>query len=279
MKTSRILWLPLIASALLLCQCGVVNAVGSIFVSEQDEMQLGAEFDKQLHDSTASFPVYAPRVGHPEDTAFQNYVVNLAQSIVASVPSDEKPSYPFKFTIIDKDVVNAFAVPGGYVYIYTGIIARMKNESELACVLGHEITHVTHHHYRDAMVKDQALGLLVQVLLGRDSSQLVQLVANGFSTLAALKISRDNETDADTYGVRKAAAIQRNPMGIATFFRRMDDQGVPAVFSTHPPSPDRVLADSLEVYGDSTLKALALDTLHSNATANFLSHTAAIPPK
>src|SRR5664279_439453 len=119
MKISRIVWLPLIASALLLCQCGIVDTVGSLIVSEQDESQLGAQFDTQLRtDDSAKkeYPLYVPH--NHADTVFQTYVTGLAQRILDSIPAVDKPGYAFKFTIIDADVVNAFAVPGGYVYIY-----------------------------------------------------------------------------------------------------------------------------------------------------------------
>src|SRR4051812_11114313 len=100
-----------------LFQCAAFRNVGALLVSEQDEAKLGAQFDNQLRatdSGRAEFPVF--NADTPQKRAFQSYVENLGQSILAAAPG--KPSYPFKFTLIDKDVDNAFAVPGGYVYIY-----------------------------------------------------------------------------------------------------------------------------------------------------------------
>jgi len=257
---------------LLLCQCDLFDSAGSLFVSEQDEMELGAEFDSQLRNTDSGkveFPVYNANTA--TKLAFQNYVTSLADSIVKAIPSSEKPGYSFKFTLIDKNIVNAFAVPGGYVYIYTGIIKNMQDESELAGVLGHEISHVTLHHYRDAMMKDAALSLLVKVLVGNDSSQLKQLVAGSLYQLAALKVSRSNESEADESGTRYEGAIGRNPMGIAKFFSRMSDQ-IPDWISTHPAPEDRVAAVTAEVNGDATLKAIAADSARTNYKSRFVQY-------
>lgn len=269
----KIRWLPLIASALFLCHCGMLDTVESLFVSEQDESTLGAQFDTELRTNDSAkkeYPLFVPQTH--ADTVFQTYVTDLAQRILDAIPAADKPGYAFKFTLINADVVNAFAVPGGYVYIYTGIIKQMKNESELAGVLGHEIAHVTLHHYRDAMVKDQGLALLVQALVDKDSSELVKFVAGSFFVLAQLKISRDNESDADETGARNASRIGDNPMGIASFFQRLPDGGW-EIFSDHPSSSDRVTAVTNEVKGDAVLNAIAADSATTNYTVRFHNST------
>lgn len=272
------LLLPLAAAVLLTrCSCDFFGATGALFISENDEMRLGASFDSTLvytDSGKAQFPIFNPG-NNADSIAARDYVVGLANEIVKGIPKSDRPGYDFKFTLIDKDVVNAFAVPGGYVYIYTGIIKNMKDESELACVLGHEIAHVTQHHYRDAMAKDAALSLLVQVLLGNDS-KLGTFVGQAFYSLAGLKVSRDNESEADFYGTKYAGAIGRNPLGVAKFFGRMDKEGLAAMLSTHPAPENRVQDVEEEVSGSASLKALAADSATTNFKSNFDAHTAVL---
>ena len=270
---------PVLLAAVLLsrCSCDFFGTTGALFVSEDDEMRLGSQFDSTLNNvdsikAKGEYPVYAPKSA--DSIALQTYVSNLGKEILNSIPKDDRPGYDFKFTLIDKDVINAFAVPGGYVYIYTGILKNMKDESELACVLGHEIAHVTNHHYRDAMAKDGAMSLLLQVLLGNDSGKLAQLVGQTFYGLAGLKVSRDNESEADFYGTKYAGNIKRNPLGVAKFFGRMPAEGLAAMVSTHPAPETRVADVRDEVAKSSTLTALANDSATTNYASRFAQVTA-----
>ncbi len=273
--------LPVLAAAVLLtrCSCDLFGVAGALFISEQDETQLGKEFNLQLTSSDSAkkeYPIFVPKTH--DDSVFQNYVVSLSKEVLAAVPEDEKPGYEFKFTIIDKDIVNAFAVPGGYVYIYTGIIKQMKDESELAGVIGHEIAHVTQHHYRDAMAKQAGLSLLVQALVDDNSGQLTQLVAGSLFQLAQLKVSRGNESDADHSGTLFLAETKRNPRGIAKFFARMTDPGAEWI-STHPAPTTRVADVNAEVDGDAKLKAEADKSPANDFEDRFLANTKAIRGK
>jgi predicted Zn-dependent protease len=275
----RPLWIGL-ASALLLtrCDCDFFGTTGALFISESDELDLGAEFDRQLRDSAqAEYPLYIPSTA--AEIAFVAYVDSLCRQVLNTIPENGKPGYAvnpgFKFTLIDKDVQNAFAVPGGYVYLYTGIIKSMQDESELVGVIGHEIAHVTRHHYRDALAKQAGLSLLVQALVGNDAGKLTQLVAQSFATLAALSISRSNESEADTYGTRYEGAVCRNPMGIAKFFQRMENQGI-TILSTHPKAENRVEEVTKQVNADPVLRALSLDSAATNFRTRFEQRTAVI---
>lgn len=270
-KLKRIL--PLMMGALLLthCSCDFFGTTGSLLISEKDEEELGLEFHTQLlKDTTGDYPVYAANTSDRQ--ALKAYVENLGNELLGKIDEDSKPGYNFTFTLIDKDIENAFAVPGGYVYIYTGIIKQMQDESELVGVMGHEIAHITRHHYRDAMAKDQGLAILLQALLGNDAGQLAQLVAGSFFQLATLKVSRDNEAESDFYGTKYTGSVGRNPMGIAKFFGRMAGSGMSWV-STHPDPPDRV-GDVTELVNESAvLKALAQDSLVTNFQSNFAAKT------
>ncbi len=270
--------IPALAAAVLLtrCSCDLFGVAGALFISEQDEVKLGTEFNSQLTSSESGkteYPIFNP-VTH-DDTVLVEYVQGLAKEVYAAVPKEEKPSYPFTFTLINANVENAFAVPGGYVYIYTGIIKKMKNESELAGVLGHEIAHVTQHHYRDAMAKNAGLSLLVQALVNDNSSQLTQLVAGSLVTLATLDVSRGNESEADHFGTIYLGNTGRDPLGIASFFARFADNSLDW-FSTHPAPATRVDDVKSQVNADSKLKALADKAPANDYEAEFLEKTRAL---
>jgi predicted Zn-dependent protease len=274
----RLLGASLIASAslTLFAQCALLGYAGPLLVSESDESRLGAEFDKHLRTDPAAmkeYPVYVANT--PERKAFQDYILGLAQGVYEAVPKKEKPGYAFHYTLIDADVQNAFAVPGGYVYIYTGIVKTMKDESELAGVLGHEIAHVTQHHYRDALAKETGLSVLIQVLAGENASELKKVVAQTFGTLASLSVSRDNESDADENGTRYLAATGRNPLGIAKYFERVKNPG-PQWLSTHPAPKNRVATVKAQVSKNTAYTALANNAAVTDYKARFDQMTAIV---
>jgi predicted Zn-dependent protease len=263
-----------LVSAPMLTQCAWFGNLGSYLVSEQDEARLGAEFDAHLRtdpEAKKEYPVFVANT--PERKAMQDYVIGLAKEVYAAVPAKERPSYAFTYTLIDADVQNAFAVPGGYVYIYTGILKTMKDESELMGVLGHEIGHVTRHHYRDALAKETGLQLLLQALVGNDAGQIKTLVAQSFGALASLSFSRDNESDADKTGTRYLAATGRNPLGIAKYFQRVKSPG-PQWLSTHPAPKNRVSSVQAQVAKTPAFATLAADSARTNYRDRFAKMTA-----
>jgi predicted Zn-dependent protease len=265
-----------VMSVPLLTQCAWFGNVGSFLVSEQDEARLGKEFDNHLRTDPAAkkeYPVFVANT--PERKAMQDYVIGLAKEVHAAVPAKERPGYAFTYTLIDADVQNAFAVPGGYVYIYTGILKTMKDESELMGVLGHEIAHVTQHHYRDALAKETGLQVLLQVLVGEDAGQLKKIVAQSFGALASLSFSRDNESDADKAGTRYLATTGRNPLGIAKYFQRVKNPG-PQWLSTHPAPKNRVETVTAQVRKNSGYTALATDSARTNFRSRFTQMTGTV---
>lgn len=231
--------LPLLALVMSLNQCSCSDTLGSLFVTEQDESNIGAQFDAELRTKTSEYPVF--NANTPAKREFQGYIEGVFRKVLDNVPSNQRPSYigSFKVTLVDAPEINAFAVPGGYIYLYTGIVDSMHDESELAGVLGHEIAHVTHHHYRDAMMKTAGISLLMDALAGSDSSALKSVVKNIFGQLASLKVSRENESEADAYGTRYLGYGGWDPYGISNFFSRMPDAGI-AWLSTHPAPTSRV---------------------------------------
>lgn len=229
--------LPLLALTMSLNQCSCSDTLGSLFVTERDEQTIGTQFNAELLTKTSEYPIYKATTAR--QIQFEEYVGRVFKKVVDNVPAEQKPGYDFHIAIIDQNVENAFAVPGGYVYVYTGIINSMQSESELAGVLAHEIAHVTQHHYRDAMMKTTGITLVVEALAGSDSSVLKNAVKGVFTQLAALKVSRSNEDEADAYGTRYLGYSGWDPYGIADFFSRMESGGI-SWLSTHPDPKVRV---------------------------------------
>jgi predicted Zn-dependent protease len=204
-------------------------------LSEEQELEAGRQNDAQVRKEMG---VYA-------DRAMQEYVTGVGIRLAAI---SERPSLPWHFTVVDVPAINAFALPGGYVYITRGILPFLDDESQLACVLGHEIGHVTARH--SVQQYSKATGAQLGVILGSifmpGGVQTAQLGATGLGVLF-LKNSRDDEAQADELGVRYAARAGWDPAGmprmlttLARVEEESDNKGVPNWLLTHPAPADRV---------------------------------------
>ncbi len=274
MRISNRILIPILFTSLLLvkCSCDFFGTAGSFLVSDEDEARLGAQFHQTLLDSSAQYPIFVPK--NAEEVEFENYVRGLFQELVAILPQRDIPEAGFTFTIIRDSIHNAFAVPGGYVYLYTGILSGMENESELMGVLGHELAHVTQHHFREQMVKSTAVVLLIQALRGGSESQTAEMAAGAAAALLQLKFSRSNETESDEVGTYYLSQVGRNTLGIAEYFRKAQSaQWFPEFLSTHPSHSNRVEDIRKLVDSKPELKALAEGNLYRD---RYLQKTAVV---
>jgi len=216
--------------------CAVNPVTGKkelMLLSESEEIDLGRQTDAEI----------VKGYGVLEDPELTAYLNDFCQRL-GKVSHRPQPSYHFK--VIDASVVNAFAVPGGYVYLSRGILATLNNEAELAGVMGHEIGHIAARH----SARQYSRAQLAQVGLGVGSlinvpvlSGLVQLGAG----MLFLRFSRDNEREADDLGVEYASKAGYDSAQLASFFETLeqmnpgsDRSGLPGWFSTHPSPQDRV---------------------------------------
>jgi predicted Zn-dependent protease len=139
--------LILIAGALAGCARNPATGHNELMlVSESQEIQMGQQYDSQVVATIGLYP----------DPALQSYVQALGKRLAAT---SERPNLPWTFRVVDDPAVNAFAVPGGFIYVTRGILAHMTNEAQLATVMGHEIGHVTARHTAAQMSKEQLAGL------------------------------------------------------------------------------------------------------------------------
>jgi len=205
-----------------------------MLLSEADEVKLGRQTDAEVVKEYGVF----------EDPKLTVYLNDFCQRLGKV---SHRPQLSYHFKIIDASAVNAFAVPGGYVYFTRGILATVNSEAELAGVMGHEIGHITARHSAKQYSKAQLaqLGLGVGTIL-IDSPILSGLTQLGVGMLL-LRFSRDNEREADDLGVEYASKTGYDATQLASFFETLermnpgsDRSGLPGWFATHPSPQDRV---------------------------------------
>ncbi|MBC6368530.1 M48 family metalloprotease [Algoriphagus sp. AK58] len=238
MKT-QFLFNTLIFSGVLLftVECAVNPVTGKkqvVLMSEAQEIEMGKQSDPEI---VAYFGLY-------EDPDLQQFITEKGKQMAAI---SHRPQLEYQFKIVDSPVINAFAVPGGYVYFTRGIMAHFNNEAEFAGVLGHEIGHITARH-SVIQQRNQILGqvgLIAGVILVPEISQFVEPLSQGMQ-LALLSFGRDAERQSDELGVEYSSKIGYNAAEMADFFKTLERQGaksgaseIPEFLSTHPSPSER----------------------------------------
>jgi predicted Zn-dependent protease len=206
------------------------------FVSESDEIAMGQEGAKQVIASIGLVP----------DDALQRYVSGLGLGIART---SERPNLPWQVNVIDDPIVNAFALPGGPVFITRGILTHMNSEAQLVSVLGHEIGHITAKHSVQQMSQQQLgqIGLIAAIIVQPGLAQFGQLASEGLGVLF-LKFGRGAESQADELGFRYMTQAGYDPHEMVAMFMTLErlsaggDEGgrVPEWLSTHPDPGNRV---------------------------------------
>lgn len=229
------------SAALLVCPVPSRAALFGEFTLK-DEMEMGREFDALVRSSM-------PLVEDPE---IRNYVQDIVNRIVGTLPPQP---YKFRTSVLLEPSLNAFATPGGFVFVHTGLIQNLNHESELAGVLAHEIAHVTQRHIAKRMERGQVVSLATL------AAAVAGLAAGGRRTgggsshggrparpvpPAMLNYSRADESDADRFGLRYLTEAGYNPAGLSGAFRNIQELSwgragaIPTYLSTHPGITERL---------------------------------------
>jgi predicted Zn-dependent protease len=247
--------------------------LGACGVSTQQEVELGQQYSQQIN---AQLPI----VRDPEI----NRYINVLGDSIARVA--DRRDLDWSFYVVDSKEVNAFAVPGGFVYINRGLIERASKMDEVAGVLGHEIGHITERHSVQQMQKQQQanIGVTLACVLTRVcESQAAGAAINVAGGALFARFSRNDEAEADAVGVQFVTRAGIDPRGIPSMFRILMNErqsrpaGVEAWFLTHPLEEDRIAATTAMIgkIDPAILRGLASQ---SQNFKQFQARLAALPP-
>nr|HMT30766.1 M48 family metalloprotease [Bacteroidia bacterium] len=206
------------------------------FFSPEDDLAFGKQMAAQIDNNRDGFPLIEKST-NPE---LYRHLENISNAILQSDHILHRDEFSWELKVIDNDTIyNAFCIPGGFIYVYSGLIRFVESEDELAGIIGHEIAHADLRHSTDQMTKTYGGKVLVSIILGGDAEILTNLGVN----LLGLKFSRNDEEEADEYAVKYLSDTNYDPRAFAAFFERIEKTGAsmgPLQFlSTHPNPENR----------------------------------------
>ncbi|MGM0556647.1 MAG: M48 family metallopeptidase [Myxococcota bacterium] len=206
------------------------KAATNVLLPPSQEVKLGRELARDVNKELTF---------HSNDEV-QDYVRNLGDQIAKRADTPDPIRYTFR-VVDDDEQINAFAMPGGYIYIYSGLIKAADNEAELAAVMSHEIAHVSERHVAERLVAAYGLQALTDAALGENPGLIKQLVASVGTQGFLLKYSRDHEREADAVGFDYLVKTGYDPMGFVTFFEKISGGArMPEFMSSHPAPGNRI---------------------------------------
>lgn len=232
----RLRRLPPLALAALLAGC-VGSALAPVLISDEREREMGQRVVTNLEQSDGFHRL--------DDAEVNAYVNGIGQRIAAASPVQR--SFPFSFQVVRRDEVNAFALPGGFCYVQTGLITEAQCEAQLVGVIAHEMAHVALGHHREE-IANQALLQTAQGMVFNEGSPFAAVAAARIASgLGMLTFNRGQESEADRLGAVAMARAGWDPRGLRDFFARLDEisQGggggrIAQMLSTHPSNTARV---------------------------------------
>jgi beta-barrel assembly-enhancing protease len=232
----------LMISALL--SLSLLYSCGANLFSVEDDVKMGKDFDAEIKAHPNEYPMLQ---GHQE---IKDYVSGLGRYILGASPKIEyKNIFPYNFQVINDTIINAFCTPGGYIYVYTGLMKYVDNEATLAGIVGHEIAHAERRHMTQRLTSYYGVSFILSIVLGNNPNSVAEIVANLFTGLGFLKNSRDDEEEADNYSIKYLATSKYYPGAITFFFDKISEEqkrkgetpgGLDRLLSTHPLPQDRI---------------------------------------
>ena len=221
--------------------------------TDEEEMQFGKAFVARHEQQVTLY----------NDPVVTDYINSLGQSLVRS---SKRSNIRYTFKVVDTKGVNAYAVPGGYIYVHLDLIREAKNESELAAVLGHEIGHIVGRHSMKRLTQVYGIEILKQVIVDEDSSGVKKLITEILSAGLLFRYSRDHEREADFYGVQNVYDAGIHPDGAATFFETLSElhgrkpSALEGFLSSHPVSSERAMNVRSQIRGFAQRSGLRRDS-------------------
>lgn len=206
-----------------------------VLISDEQEASLGLQVHEELLKKNTRFS---------SDPTVVGYVQGLARKLEAPASRDRTLGWQW-FVIDDPGTINAFATPGGRVYVYTGLLLAAQTEAEVVGVLGHEMGHVVGRHSARQLVAAKGLETVAAMALGKDAPQVALVASQLVGSGAVLAYGRDMELEADRYGARYSSTTGYDPRGLTSFFEKLkakygDTGPVLTLLSTHPSNSDRI---------------------------------------
>lgn len=215
------------------------SSLGMNIFSDADEVALGANVANEIAANQQEYPIYRG------DPALKQYIKSqIFDQILVANSIKKRNVYQYELEIIDRpDILNAFALPGGKVYVYTGLLKYLDSEAALAGVIGHEIAHAERRHATQRMTNQYGTAMLISLVLGQNPNQYVEIAANLFAGLSLLSNSRSAEDESDKFSIEYLKETRFYPGGVKFFFEKLRDDGkvnaggssgLETFLSTHP---------------------------------------------
>lgn len=225
-------------SAFTLNSCDDSDSISDFnLFSTSDDLELGKKIDAEITANNNEYPIL-------NNLQATEYLQNIVNTILNSPEIKYKNTFDYKVKIINTNTINAFAVPGGSIYVYKGLIKFLDNEATMAAVIAHEIAHIERRHATKRMTKQYGVSILLSVVLGSNPSALEEIAANILTGLALLKNSRDDEYEADEYSFKYLLSTSWYPGAAKLFFDKIaeNEKGgkLEELLSTHPLPEERV---------------------------------------
>ena len=207
--------------------------------SASDDVQLG----KQLDEEILAAPNEYPMLNNANANA---YMQDILDQILASPEIIYKNTFPYQIRIINDNTINAFAAPGGFLYVHKGLIKYLDNEATLAAIIAHEVAHAERRHATKRLTKQYGVSILLSLVLGSNPGVIEEIAANLLTGLSFLKNSRDDEYEADAYSFKYLLSTKWYPGATKLFFEKIgaEQSGgkLTELLSTHPLPEQRIKA-------------------------------------
>jgi predicted Zn-dependent protease len=206
--------------------------------SVDDDIDLGKQVVQEITKNPAEYPILDP----VQYSAAYQHLNRIRSTILASGKVKYGSRFAWNCKIIKRDdVVNAFCVPGGDMYFYTGLIKLLDNEAQFAGVMAHEMAHADRRHSTDQLTLAYGFEIIASLILGNDPGVAAEIAAGLAQGLSSLSFSRSNEYEADEYAVKFTYPTEYDAASLGDFFTKLHSQSnTPVFLSTHPSPDDRL---------------------------------------